>query len=59
MTVTKYEDLDKHFHSAMQVVDDIVLKNYISKLHDFQIIPLDEKIKQTNLSENVRLFKIT
>ena len=26
MTVTKYEDLDKHFHSAMQVVDDIVLK---------------------------------
>lgn len=51
--------LNRNFQSALQVVDDIVLKNYVQHLHDFKIIPLDEKMKAENISENVRLFKIT
>ena len=57
--IPQYDQLDRQFQSALQVVDDIVLKNYIQNLHDFKIIPLDEKTKSVNLSENVRLFKIT
>ena len=58
-SIPQYNLLDKRFHSALQVVDDIVLKNYVQRLREFSIIPLDEKVKASNLSENVRLFKIT
>ncbi len=58
-SIPQYNLLDKQFHSALQVVDDIVLKNYVQRLREFSIIPLDEKVKASNLSENVRLFKIT
>lgn len=57
--VPQYDQLSQQFGSALQVVDDIVLKNYVQHLHDFQIVPLDETTKLQNLSENVRLFKIT
>lgn len=57
--IPQYDLLDGRFRSALQVVDDIVLKNYVQRLHDFPIIPLDKETKEANLSENVRLFKIT
>ena len=57
--VPQFSQLNEQFNAALQVVDDIVLKNYVQHLHDFQIIPLDEETKSANLSENVRLFKIT
>lgn len=58
-TVPQYDALNTQFQAALQIVDDIVLKNYISQLHYFEIVPLDERIKLENLSENVRLFKIS
>ncbi len=58
-STTKPDQLTERFQSALKVVDDIVLKNYIQRLHDFEIIPLDETTKAMNLSDNVRLFKIT
>lgn len=57
--IPQYDLLDERFRSALQAVDDIVLKNYVQRLRDFPIIPLDEETKAANLSENVRLFKIT
>ncbi|MHC0037731.1 ATP-binding protein [Pseudoneobacillus sp. C159] len=58
MPVPKYNQLDIQFQDALKVVDDIVLKNYISKLRDLEVVPLDEQILASNLSENVRFFKI-
>lgn len=49
----------EQFNSAFALVDDIVMKNYISQLNDLEIIPLDENICQQSLSENVRFLKIT
>ncbi len=59
--VPQYEQLNQQFRAALQVVDDVVLKNYVQRLHDFSIVPLglDEKTKSDDLSNNVRLFKIT
>lgn len=54
----KYESLNIRFQEALQIVDDIVLKNYITKLRDFEIIPLSEQELSTNIPENVRFFKI-
>lgn len=59
VNLPKYKSLDIQFQEALQVVDDIVLKNYITKLRDLDIIPLGEEELQYNISENVRFFKIT
>lgn len=52
-------DLESGFQSALQVVDDIVLKNYLAQLEDMEIVPLDEATLNESLAENVRFFKIT
>lgn len=57
-TLPKYNSLDTKFNEALQVVDDIVLKNYITKLKDLNVIPLSNKELEENISENVRFFKI-
>jgi DNA helicase HerA-like ATPase len=54
-----YEELSGQYLRAYQLVDDIVLKNYISKLSTMELVPLDESIKKANASDNVRFFKIT
>jgi hypothetical protein len=54
-----YGDLNRQYIQAYQLVDDIVLKNYINKLSDMDIIPLDKSIVKNNIGENVRFFKIT
>lgn len=53
------QEIEKNFVSALQVVDDIVLKNYISKLQNFEIVPLSDEAIKNNILDNVRLFKIT
>ena len=58
ITVPKYTSLNTQFKDALQVVDDIVLKNYITKLRELEIIPLSEEELATNIPENVRFFKI-
>ena len=51
-----YSVLKSGFSDASQLVDDIILKKYLHKLSDMNILPLAENQKQ--LSE-IRLFKIT
>ncbi|MDR0429961.1 MAG: hypothetical protein LBH58_05735, partial [Tannerellaceae bacterium] len=57
--VPSYEELKGQYLKAYQLVDDIVLKNYITKLSTMELAPLDELVKQSNISDNVRFFKIT
>jgi hypothetical protein len=57
--VPAYEELNSQYLKAYQLVDDIVLKNYISKLSAMELMPLDESINKTNIGDNVRFFKIT
>lgn len=49
-------DLQAGYETALKVVDDVVLKNYISDLSHMEIIPLDPQELGSN---NVHLFKIT
>lgn len=50
--------IERGFQEALQVVDDIVLKNYLARLEDLEIVPLDQATLLENLSDNVRFFKI-
>jgi hypothetical protein len=54
-----YNELSNQYIKAYQLVDDIVLKNYITKLHYMELLPLDKDTKKNNVAENVRFFKIT
>lgn len=57
--VPKYNELEASFHEALNVVDDIVLKNYLTQLHELEVIPLNQEVMDSNIAENVRFFKIT
>lgn len=54
--VPSYEILQTGLIEANKLVDDIVLKKYLYKLTDFEIIPLDDSLKKIS---DIRLFKIT
>lgn len=56
--IPKHNDLRKEYNETFEIIDDVVLKNYITKLRDMDIIPLDKNILKNNISDNVRLFKI-
>lgn len=50
--------LNKEVQNGLKLVDDIVLKNYISSLEELKIIPLDEDLKRDNINR-IRLLNIT
>lgn len=54
-----YASLTNGYQAALKVVDDVVLKNYISELTQMEVVPLDKAILESNLDKNVCFFKIT
>lgn len=57
-TIPQKQALRDGFASAFTLVDDVVLKNYITRLPDFSVVPLDKSAITNNLGK-IRLFKIT
>lgn len=53
-----YRILQNQFSNALLAVDDIVLKNYLSKLDTLEVLPLDDESKK-NALKDVRMFKVT
>lgn len=57
-SVPKFSNLVSAYQGALQVVDDVILKNYISHLTELDVVPLDEHVLKNNIAENVLFFKI-
>ncbi|MDR1194158.1 MAG: ATP-binding protein, partial [Peptococcaceae bacterium] len=51
-----YADLRDQLAEARGLVEDIVLKNYLRKLTDLEVAPLDDSMRRIS---DVRLFRIT
>ncbi|MDR1531375.1 MAG: DUF87 domain-containing protein [Clostridiales bacterium] len=51
-----YGRLQAQFIEAGRLVDDMVLKNYITRLSEMEILPLDENLKDIS---QIRLFRVT
>lgn len=49
-------ELEMQLAESSKLVDDIILKKYLYKLNDLEIIPLNDDLKQIS---DIRLFKIT
>lgn len=56
--VPKYANMISGYQEALQVVDDVILKNYVSNLAKLDVVPLDQEILDSNISDNVLFFKI-
>lgn len=56
--VPSVQSLQNGFSAAYQLVDDVVLKNYITKLTDLPVVPLDDD-QLKNSTSKIRLFKIS
>ncbi len=54
--VPSYDLLQDKLAEAGTLVDDIVLKNYLTKLTELEIVPLEDNLKKIS---DIRLFKIT
>ena len=55
----KYRNIVNGYQAALQVVDDVVLKNYIGNLTKMPVVPLSKDILENNIKNNVLFFKIT
>lgn len=55
----RYGSITSGYQAALQVVDDVVLKNYIGNLSSMPVVPLSNDILEKNIRDNVRIFKIT
>ena len=55
----KYHNIVNGYQAALQVVDDVVLKNYIGNLTKMPVVPLSKDILENNIKNNVLFFKIT
>lgn len=51
-----YEVLERSYAESVRLVDDVIMKNYLTKLDEFEIVPFP---KELNNISDIRLFKIT
>lgn len=54
-----YTNIADGYQAALKVVDDVILKNYVSELSSMEIVPLSKNVLASNIRDNVRFFKIT
>lgn len=54
--VPKYEFLQEQLSEASELIDDIILKQYLSTLSELDVIPIDDSMCRIS---DIRLFKIT
>ena len=54
-----YADITDSYQTALKVVDDVILKKYVSELSNMEIVPLSKNMLESNIRDNVRFFKIT
>ena len=55
----RYGSISSGYQAALQVVDDVVLKNYIGNLNSMPVVPLPKTVLENNIRDNVLFFKIT
>ena len=55
INMPNYSTLETHLNHASSLVNDIILKNYLTKLNYLEVVPLDQNMKDIS---DIRLFKI-
>lgn len=58
VAIPQYGNIVDGYQAALQVVDDVVLKNYITDLSKMEIVPITDSEIGSNLDGTVLMFKI-
>ncbi len=53
---TEYPDFSRQYQAAFAMIEDVILKDYLHHLKEYEIIPFREK---NNNIDEIRLFRIT
>ncbi len=59
VTIPQYNKLLNGYRDALQVVDDVIMKQYVTRLSEMEIVPLSQDVINDNLRDNVLFFKVT
>lgn len=51
-----YSLLEQQMQDASKLVDDVILKNYLNDLTQYEVLPLDDNLKKIG---DIRMFRIT
>ena len=55
--IPEQKSIKENFNNAIKIVDDVLLKNYLTKLEDLEVVPFSSE--NENLFDTIRFFKIT
>lgn len=55
--IPEQKSIQENFNNAIKIVDDVLLKNYLTKLEDLEVVPFSSK--NEDLFDTIRFFKIT
>lgn len=55
--IPEQKSIQENFNNAIKIVDDVLLKNYLTKLEDLEVVPFSSE--NEDLFDTIRFFKIT
>lgn len=55
--VPKYKEMESSFQKTLEIIDDAILKNYITNL--YQLVPEQNQEKISEIVQNVRMYRVT
>lgn len=55
--IPEQKSIQENFNNAIKIVDDVLLKNYLTKLEDLEVVPFSSENEE--LFDTIRFFKIT
>lgn len=56
--IPQNSELQKDFFESVEMVDDIVLKKYLSHLNEYPVVSMKENTMIIDIDQDIRLFKI-
>lgn len=55
--IPEQKSIQENFNNAIKILDDVLLKNYLTKLEDLEVVPFSSE--NEDLFDTIRFFKIT
>lgn len=55
--VPKYKEMESNFRKTLEIIDDAILKNYVTNL--YQLVPEQNQGKISEIVQNVRMYRVT
>lgn len=55
--VPKYKEMESNFRKTLEIIDDAILKNYVTNL--YQLVPEQNQVKISEIVQNVRMYRVT